>query len=140
MPGRDIIGVEGLRAFARALKDAESGLLDELKDTHREVGELVASTARANAPRRSGRLAASIKSARAQSGVVVSAGRKSIPYAKPIHFGWPSRPNRARGWRGGPIRPQPFLYDAVDQRRSEVVRVYAERLEEIAAKIERQAG
>ena len=137
----DMIGVQGLRNFAKVVKSLDDKtLLDELKDANQRAGEIVADEARRRAPRRSGKLAGSIKSARTQSGVAVSVGRKSIPYARPIHFGWATRPNRAKGWRGGPIRPNPFLYDAVDARQEQVVATFAAQLERVAAKVERLAG
>jgi hypothetical protein len=43
-------------------------------------------------------------------------GKGSVQYAGPIHFGWPARF----------IKPQPFIYDAVDKRRKEIAERYAE--------------
>jgi len=62
-------------------------------------------------------------------GGVVRMGRKAVPYAGPVHFGWPNRPNAAKGWRGGPIRPNPFLYEAMDKRVGEVMAIYSKYLE-----------
>jgi len=74
----------------------------------------VAATGRDLAPKLSGRLAGSVRPGGSQRGAVVRAGRGAVPYAGVIHFGWP-RHN---------IRPQPFLYEAIDRRRDDVVRAY----------------
>lgn len=45
--------------------------------------------------------------------------------------------NRQKGRvRGGPIRPNPFLYRALDQRIDEVVDIYDKRVDEIAHAVE----
>ncbi len=49
-------------------------------------------------------------------------------YAGVIHFGWP-RHN---------IEPQPFLYDALDKRFDEVVRVYEKRITDLVHKLDRE--
>jgi hypothetical protein len=54
----------------------------------------------------------------------VRAGRTSVPYAGPIHFGWPAHN----------IEPTPFLYDALDQRRSEVIDLYEQRVGDLIRK------
>ena len=43
------------------------------------------------APRRSGRLARSIKASASQSKAVIRAGSAAAPYAGPINYGWQSR-------------------------------------------------
>jgi hypothetical protein len=118
------IRVEGARELRRALKQAGDDATD-LKDLHHEVGEVVVSEAKTIVPRLSGTLANTIRSSRAKGAAIVRAGQTSIPYAGVIHFGWP----------GHNIEPQPFLYDAVDARRDEVIRLYEERVAEIAAKV-----
>ncbi|MEM9521560.1 MAG: HK97 gp10 family phage protein [Actinomycetota bacterium] len=105
--------VENGRALRRQLRQIEGGIAD-LKVVHKAAAQVVERRAVAIVPRRSGRLAADIRSAGQASGGVVRAGRKSVPYAGPIHFGWSARN----------ISPQPFLYDALDDRRSEVLDAY----------------
>jgi len=65
-------------------------------------------------PRRSGRLAASIRAQGTQRAGRVAAGKKSVPYAGPIHWGWPARN----------IKPQPFLTDALASKQETVVEIY----------------
>ena len=115
------IRFEGLRDFTRALKNVGDDL-EELKATHKDAAEIVAMRAAVIAPRRSGLLADSLRSTGTQAGGRVKAGSASlVPYAGPIHFGWPARS----------IRPQPFIYDAMDDRRQEVLDVYEQRLNSI---------
>lgn len=111
---RPAIEVEGAKELRAAMRRMD-GRLDDLKDVHRAAGEIVASAARAIVPRRSGRLGETIRVDRRASGASVLAGRSRVPYAGPIHFGWPRRN----------IEPQPFLYDALDSRRDEVAAKYA---------------
>lgn len=73
-----------------------------LKEAHAAVAAYVAAVAAARAPRRSGKLAASVRGNRAVSRARVSAGGARLPYAGPVHWGW-----QARG-----IESQPFITDA----------------------------
>jgi len=102
----------------------------QIRDAHKNAAEPVLEEALRLVPRRSGKLAGSLRAAGTLSGGRVSAGLARVPYAGPIHFGWPTRPNRSKGWRGGPIRPNPFLYDALDARRQQVLDVYETRVNE----------
>ena len=129
----EVKGAKELRRALRLLGDKE--LTQELKQAHKAAGEVVAETARSLVPARTGRLRASIKSAAVARGVKVVAGGGKVLYAGPIHFGWPTRPNKARGWRGGPIRPQPFLYDAADRRIADVVGIYQLRINSIVERV-----
>lgn len=107
------IRVEGADELRRALRGVADGT-DDLKAVHLEAGELVVGRATQIVPRRSGTLGASIRAgAQARQGVV-RAGKAAVPYAGVIHFGWAKRN----------IRPQPFLYDALDDRRREVIETY----------------
>jgi hypothetical protein len=47
-----------------------------------------------------------------------------VPYAGPIHFGWPARQ----------IKPNPFIYEVLDDRRQEVYAIYAQRISELIYK------
>lgn len=52
------------------------------------------------------------------------AGKGIVPYAGAIHFGWNTRPNASKGWLGGPIKANPFLWRAAQKKKQEVLRVY----------------
>lgn len=126
------IQIEGAREVRRAFKQA--GAMKELKEANKQAAAVVVKDAVLLVPKRSGALAKSIRAAGLQSGAEVRAGRASVPYAGPIHFGWPNRPNKAKKWRGGPIRPNPFLYKAIDRRRGDVLKVYERRVNEAIAR------
>jgi hypothetical protein len=89
--------IDGGRKLRAELKRAGVDVQD-LKDAHRAVADLVKDRAAPAAPRRTGRLAGDMRAAGQQGGAVVSVGRKSVPYAGPIHWGWPSRHIRANPW------------------------------------------
>lgn len=125
--------VDGARELRRQLKAVQSGI-DGMKEVHRETAELVGDRAADLVPVRTGRLQATIRASGQAAGAVVRAGFASVPYAGPIHFGWPTRPNSDKGWRGGPIVPQPFLYDALDDRHDEVIRMYEQRVDDLIRK------
>jgi hypothetical protein len=95
------VKVEGLATLVRTMRKAGEDLAD-LKDANARAAAIVVGRASATAPRRSGRLAASVRGTRAAGRARVQAGRASVPYAGPIHFGWPARR----------IAAQPFLSDA----------------------------
>ena len=121
---RQPIRIEGLKEARKKIR----GLLDEmdeqaargeLKNMNQEAAEIVRRRAVALVPVRSGHLRETLRAAGTQKSARVRAGFKRVPYAGPIHFGWAIRA----------IRPQPFLYDALDQRRHEVVQHYDRQLE-----------
>lgn len=119
------IEVDGVKEVRRALRKVEDGATD-LKAAHAEAAKDVAETARGIVPRQSGTLAASIRSTGQAGQGVVRAGRAAVPYAGPIHFGWATRN----------IAPNPFLYEAADQRAEEVTERFLTALNELA----QQAG
>lgn len=117
---RPAIKVSGEDDVRRALRAIGA---DDLREAHAEAAGVVEQRAEQLVPRRSGRLAGSISSAVRGSGGVVEAGG-SLPYGAVIHFGWP----------GHGIEPQPFLYDAADERRDAVIEVYEDRMNQIIKK------
>jgi len=111
--------IEGLKEVQRALKGLAEDSREDMKDTHRQAGEIVAAAAKPLAPVRTGALSATITSSPTKYQGRVRIGRgASIPYAGPIHFGWPARR----------IAPQPFVYEALDGRREEVKQAYEQRI------------
>jgi hypothetical protein len=83
------VKVDGLRRLRGDLK-AAAGNLDKLKTAYQRAAALVAGIAGPRAPHRTGRLAASVRGNNAASKAVVSAGGASVPYAGPVHWGWPA--------------------------------------------------
>mgnify|MGYP003641185705 FL=1 len=109
---------------------------EDLKELHLDLAEMVAERAASLAPVRTGRLKETIRASGTKTAGRVRAGFKRVPWTGPVHFGWATRPDAAKGWRGGPIHPNPFLYDALDQRRNQVFNAYFQGVK----KIQRKAG
>lgn len=117
-----VTGMKEVRKGLREIEDAaaKKGMQAELKSAYRAAARVVEVAAKGEAPQRSGRLAGSIKARGTTTGASVVAGGSRLPYAAPVHWGWPSRPNRARGWRGGPIAANRFMIRAKEQSKDAV--------------------
>ena len=115
--------VDGLKELQKEIRKTEDvELKKSLRLANKEAAQVVADQAKVEVPRRSGRLARSIGTQASQTSAFVKAGTAArVPYAGPIHFGWPKRN----------IRPQPFLYEALDKRIGEVRRAYEKNLGKI---------
>lgn len=97
MTARPGLEVKGRRELVRSLRAAGLGVQD-LKDAHKRIAELVANAAQPHAPRRTGVLAGTMRPAGTQSASIVRVGRASVPYAGPIHWGWPAHGITAQPW------------------------------------------
>lgn len=125
MSNEPVVQVRGAKELRKSLKAAGDDLA-ELKTVHQAVGNMVVGAARGLAPTRSGALAGSIRASRLAGGVALKAGSGSIPYAGPIHWGWPARN----------IKATPFIMDAAMATESEWVGLYEEELNKILDRIE----
>ena len=134
------VKVTGAVEFRKAMRRMSADLKD-LNAIHKSAADMVADAARSRAPVLSGNLRASIKSGGDQTHGYVKAGNNkkkgkgkstsasgSVPYAGPIHFGWP---------RHG-IAPNPFIYDALDDRKAEVIEKYEAHIEALVEKVGRE--
>lgn len=125
------VEVTGAVELRKALKRM-GGDLKDLTKVNREAADKVAAEARPRAPRLTGALAASVKARATQKAGRVEAGSnrlgRPVVYAGPIHFGWFRRN----------IDPQPFIYDALDARRDEVVSRYQRRVDELVTRVGRE--
>lgn len=130
----DLVRVDA-KQLRKQLRSLDRSLLKDMRQANKDAAEVVARQAKIEVPRRTGRLAKSIGVLASQTKGQVRVGSASVPYAGPVHFGWPSRPNKAKGWRGGPIRPNPFIYAALDKRRAAVLEVYRGRVQQTVDKI-----
>lgn len=99
--GQTVVRVEGGRELRRRLRTIEGGLAN-LKTEHRWVADYVLSAAAPGAPRRTGRLASNGRASGTQTASIVRYGGARVPYAGPIHYGWPDRH----------ISPHPWVIDA----------------------------
>lgn len=117
------VRVEGLNKVRRDLRklasDVDYG--DQFLAVNKTLADAVAMDSRNYVPVLSGALQGSIRSAASKTSGRVKAGYKAVPYAGPIHFGWPARF----------IKPQPFVYDAIDKRRTEIKERYQRLIEKL---------
>lgn len=119
------VEVEGGRALRRELRRAGQDMSD-LKAAHAEVGTFVATEASPETPRGlTGRLADTVRSSGTQSAAVVRAGKARVPYAGPIHWGWPARN----------IEPQPWLATKAKETEPTWFDMYAAHIDQILDKI-----
>jgi len=118
------VRVQGLNELIRTMKKAGEDLSD-LKDAHARAGQIVANYARTIAPKRSGKLAGTIRAAKQVRRARIQAGRASVPYANPIHWGWPSRH----------IEPNPFLSIAARDTESQWRTYYEKAVADALAKV-----
>lgn len=131
-------GLDELRRDLRKMKDklAKKELQQTLKAELRQAAELVSDAAAARAPRRTGKLASTVRPKAALRGIsVLAGGIRGVKYAGPVAFGWWSRPNKAKGWRGGPIKGDNFLYRAVQARKGAVIALMRRAVDDIAAQV-----
>jgi hypothetical protein len=132
---RSSIEVQGVKVVQRQLRQMDDGTIAELKRVYVRSANLVYRNAMPRVPVRSGRLKETLRvSATTRAGSVKAGSKRSAPYAGPVHFGWPNRPNQAKEWQGGPIYPNPFLYSALDDRRDEVEQMFFNGIMKVARK------
>lgn len=114
------VEVHGLRELRRDLRAIDRTLPRELsKDMKAAAEGTVLPAAKQQAPRRTGRLADSLKvSVRATSVAI----RSPLPYAQPIHWGWPRRN----------IRANPFIERAIEEKGEALVDALGDGIEELA--------
>ena len=124
MPKRAAVEVEGARQLRKALTELGDDAVDDLKVVNMEGVDIVLAEALTRVPVRSGRLYETVRGSATKTRGTIRAGFKKVPYAGPIHFGWPARN----------IEPNLFLYDAVDERRAEVIAVYKKNIGKLIKK------
>lgn len=126
MPSGMRVEVEGVSSLARTLRKAgNEDARDFLIDANREAAKTVEAAARPLVPERTGKLAGTLRSAGNAKGGAVMVGKARVVYAGPVHFGWFRRR----------IRPNPFLFEALDRRRGQVEEIYHRRLDQLLATV-----
>jgi hypothetical protein len=117
------VRVEGLNKVRRDLKklasDVDYG--SQFLAVNKTLADAVAGDSKNYVPVLTGSLQGSIRATASAKSGRVKAGYKAVPYAGPIHFGWPARF----------IKPQPFVYDAIDRRRGEIKDRYERLIEKL---------
>jgi hypothetical protein len=119
------VQIEGVRELSRALGKADADLKTELRLIHKDVAGVVSDEARNLVPVRSGALRDSIRPLGTQRVGRVAAGKARVPYAGPIHFGWPARN----------ISPQPFLVDALQHESTTISVVYEREIRQFIDRV-----
>lgn len=84
------VRVTGLNSLVRNLHKMGVSL-EDLREAFGKLAADAADLAADLAPRRTGRLAASIRGSRARNYAAVTAGSKRVSYAGVINYGWPKR-------------------------------------------------
>jgi Bacteriophage protein of unknown function (DUF646). len=83
--------VVGQKRFVQTMRKAGADM-KELKDVNRQAADIALPAVRSLAPRgKTGRLVSSVRAGATQKAGVIRAGRKSVPYAGVINYGWPAR-------------------------------------------------
>lgn len=108
-----MIKVEGARRLRSTLRKAGRDL-GELKSAHAAAAGIVTTAARGRAPRRTGRLAGDVRGSGTTTSAIIRVGRASVPYANPVHWGWPRRG----------IEAQPFASEAAQATEPTWVQAY----------------
>lgn len=122
--GGAVMRIEGFNKTMRALNRAGAETQD-MKTLMHTLGSLVVKTARPLTPHKTGRLTSSIRAGRGKTKAVVTAGRKSIPYAGVQHYGWPAHH----------IKSTMFLVKALEAKNEEIVRTLVKGIGEICTKL-----
>lgn len=118
------VRIEGLDELVRTMRRAGDDLSD-LKDANTRAANIVAARAEQLAPKRTGRLAGNIRPAKQAGRARVMAGSSSVPYAGPIHWGWPARH----------IAENPFLSNAAVETQPEWLTAYTEDVQTALDKV-----
>ena len=110
------VKLEGGARFQTTCRRAASRI--ESKQPDRKAARIAGQAARIAAPRRTGRLARSIK----VKGTVI---RAEAVYAGPINYGWPRRN----------IKAQPFMYDAMRKVEPQWLAQFTENIDRALAQV-----
>lgn len=87
-----VVSVRGLHAMRQALRQLQPEFVKGLRQANVEVAQrIVAPIAADEAPKRTGALARDVRGLATQTRARVAVGRAKLPYAPPIHWGWPRR-------------------------------------------------
>lgn len=126
--------VDGARELRAALRKAGIDVKDDIKDAHRTVADIVIDRARVLVPVAPatmttavpGLLRDSLRSGATQTAAIARAGKKLVPYAGPIHWGWFRRN----------IKPDLFLTRAAHETEPKWVAEYEAKFDKILDDIE----
>jgi len=114
------IKTDGLSKLNRAMTAAGIDAEDNRELMFR-LGQIVAEEAKRLVPVRTGTLREAIRPGRGKTKAVVRAGFRSVPYAPVIHYGWSDRG----------IQPQPYLLQALQNKREYVIAAFEDGIRDI---------
>jgi hypothetical protein len=112
------VKVEGIAELNRAIRKTGADASD-MKDLMYDIGMLVIRAA--TPPVKSGKLSGSMRAGKGKTKAIIRAGGARVPYAPIVHYGNPKRG----------IGPQPFLLQALQNNREQVVRTINDGIEDI---------
>lgn len=121
--GAGRLRVDGARRLRADLKAAGTGVQD-LKDAHKKVADLVAREAAPDAPvgpPAGGHIKDTIRTSGTASAAIVRAGRARMPYGPAVHW----------GYRAGHIKAQPWIYRAAQRTSDQWVRIYTDSVQDV---------
>jgi len=119
-----VVQVQGAAQLRATMRRAGLDLAD-LTATNRATAAQVAPEATRRAPRRTGRLATSVRPGATRTAALIRAGNNAVPYAAPVEFGWPARN----------IEAQPFIVEAAQATEPQWTVFYQDRVDAILANI-----
>lgn len=125
MAGKPAVQVHGAREFRAAMKTMQADLKD-LTAVNKAAAQPVYQEALSTVPIRSGNLRDTHRVRATRTGARVTAGSGVVPYAGPIHFGWPAHN----------IEPNPWLWEAAADREKDVVGEYEQHIAALIRKVD----
>lgn len=117
--------VVGQKRFVTTMRKAGADM-GELKGVNRQAAEIaLPAVSRLTPVGDTGRLAKSLRVGATKRAGVIRAGRKAVPYAGPLNYGWP----------GHNIRPRLFVNDGVAQSEDAWQRPYMDFIEKTLSQV-----
>ncbi len=120
MARRAVVEILGEKELRRTLKKAGVDMAD-FRVAHLQASQIVAGRAAPVTPKVTGALRQSVRPGATQTAAIVRAGSARVPYANPIHWGWPKRH----------IAASLFLTTTAAQTEPTWAPIYMDRLEQI---------
>lgn len=119
-----LVEIDGARELRRTLRAAGDDL-EDLKAANQAAANIAAAAAKSEAPKLTGRLAGDIRASGTKTAGIIRAGRKKLPYAGVIHWGWPKRN----------ILANPYITAGAQQTESIWVPLYQKQLDQALKKV-----
>jgi hypothetical protein len=124
------VQVEGLREAIKSLESLGASK-EELVAINLKAANTLLEAARPKVPVQSGDLLRTLRASKTKAYAQVSMGNNRVPYANPIHWGW----FYDKEWFiQKNIKPNRFLYRALDQVLDKIMADYEQGLQELFTK------